>query len=35
MYPSNLEKQTEWVYHISNDVENRNQVLNTLNWRIS
>jgi len=35
MYPSDLGKQTEWVYHISNDVENRNQVLNTLNWRIS
>lgn len=33
MYPSDLETQTEWVYHISNDVENRNQVLNTLNWR--
>lgn len=35
MYPSDLEKQTEWVYHISNDVENRNNVLSTLNWRIS
>lgn len=35
MYPSNLEVQTEWVYHISNDVENRNNVLDTLNWRIS
>lgn len=33
MYPSDLETQTEWVYHISNDVKNRNQVLNTLNWR--
>jgi lipopolysaccharide biosynthesis glycosyltransferase len=34
MYPSNLEVQTEWVYHISNDVENRNNVLDSLNWRI-
>ena len=35
MYPSNLESQTEWVYHISNDVQNRNGVLDNLNWRIS
>ena len=35
MYPSNLEVQTEWVYHISNDVKNRNNVLDSLNWRIS
>ncbi len=33
MYPQNLEYQTEWVYHISNDVNNRNNVLDTLNWR--
>lgn len=35
MYPSNLDFQTEWVYHISNDVSNRFDVLNNLNWRIS
>ncbi len=34
MYPQNLQYQTEWVYHISNDVNNRNGVLDTLNWRI-
>jgi alpha-N-acetylglucosamine transferase len=34
MYPSNLESQTEWVYHISNDVQNRNDVLDNINWRI-
>lgn len=33
MYPQNLQSQTEWVYHISNDVNNRNNVLDTLNWR--
>jgi len=33
MYPQNLQYQTEWVYHISNDVNNRNNVLDTLNWR--
>lgn len=35
MYPSNLEEQTEWVYHISNDISNRNQVIDNLKWRIS
>lgn len=34
MYPSDLQRQTEWVYHISNDVANRNQVLETLQWRL-
>lgn len=35
MYPSNLNIQTEWIYHISNDVQNRNHILDNLNWRIS
>lgn len=34
MYPQDLNNQTEWVYHISNDVLNRNQVLENLRWRI-
>lgn len=35
MYPSEKQKQTEWVYHISNDVSNRNEVIDKLQWRIS
>lgn len=35
MYPSEKSRQTEWVYHISNDVSNRNEVIDKLQWRIS
>lgn len=35
MYPSEMQRQTEWVYHISNDVSNRNEVIDKLQWRIS
>jgi hypothetical protein len=34
MYPSNLEYQTDWVYHISNDVPNRNHILDNIKWRV-
>jgi hypothetical protein len=35
MYPSDFHNQTEWVYHISNDVSNRNDIIDNLKWRIS
>jgi hypothetical protein len=34
MYPSDLVNQSEWVYHISNDVANRNFVIDNLPWRL-
>lgn len=34
MYPSEIERQTKWVYHISNDVPNRNHILDNLIWRL-
>jgi len=33
MYPSEINRQTEWVYHISNDVGNRNEVIDNMQWR--
>ncbi len=34
MYPSDMNRQSEWVYHISNDVQHRNQIIDNLNWRL-
>ena len=34
MYPSNVEYQTNWIYHISNDVPNRNNIIDNIIWRV-
>lgn len=34
MYPSNLEHQTNWIYHISNDVPNRDHIIDNITWRV-
>jgi lipopolysaccharide biosynthesis glycosyltransferase len=34
MYPSSIEQQTKWIYHISNDVSNRNEIIDKLQWRV-
>lgn len=34
MYPSNLEHQTSWIYHISNDVPNRDHIIDNITWRV-
>lgn len=34
MYPSNVEYQTNWIYHISNDVPNRNYIIDNITWRV-
>lgn len=35
MYPSDLTQNREWVYHISSDIKNRNEIIDNLKWRMS